>query len=72
MSIIQKSLVGGRIYRMRVDGKVYGYAPTFTECDTEVPICIILVLAKTADADLCFDNFGRQKFKKSDCCYLAF
>jgi hypothetical protein len=31
MSIIQKSLVGGRIYRMRVDGKVYGYAPTFTE-----------------------------------------
>ena len=31
MSIKQKSLVGGRIYRMMVHGKVYGYAHTFTE-----------------------------------------
>ena len=26
-----KQLIGGRVYRLRVDGKLYGFSDTFTE-----------------------------------------
>ncbi|XP_076075764.1 polycystin-1-like protein 2 [Mytilus galloprovincialis] len=31
IKIKQGSLIGGQVYRFRIDGKVYGYAPSFTE-----------------------------------------